>query len=102
MIMLLLQMGYLLFMKRSLSYLEHGVTTQENCATTRVEWDALGQVIRKPRETLPYLKRASGEVLPVEYREVLGLNCLFSFPNEGFLCFLLPESVVGFLKLVHL
>jgi hypothetical protein len=29
-------------------------TTRENSATTRVEWDALGQVIRKPREGLPY------------------------------------------------
>jgi hypothetical protein len=35
-------------------------------------------------------------------REVLGLDCLFSFPDEGFLCFLRPESVVGFLKLVEL
>jgi hypothetical protein len=29
-------------------------TTRENSATTRVEWDALGQVIRKARERLPY------------------------------------------------
>jgi hypothetical protein len=36
-------------------------TTQENSATTRVEWDALGQVIRKAREGLPYPKGASGE-----------------------------------------
>jgi hypothetical protein len=28
-----------------------------NSATTRVEWDALGQVIRKVRERLPYLGR---------------------------------------------
>jgi hypothetical protein len=37
-------------------------TTQENSATTRVEWDALGQVNRKASERLPYLKGASGEV----------------------------------------
>jgi YD repeat-containing protein len=29
-------------------------TTRENRATTRVEWDALGQVIRKTRERLTY------------------------------------------------
>jgi hypothetical protein len=33
--------------------------TRENSATTRVEWDTLGQVIRKARERLPYLKGAS-------------------------------------------
>jgi hypothetical protein len=37
--------------------------TWDNSATTRVEWDALGQVIRKARERLPYLKGASREVL---------------------------------------
>jgi hypothetical protein len=36
-------------------------TTRENSASTRVEWDTLGQVIRKSRERLPYLKGASGE-----------------------------------------
>jgi hypothetical protein len=35
--------------------------TWDNSATTRVEWDALGQVIRKGRERLPYSKGASGE-----------------------------------------
>jgi hypothetical protein len=37
-------------------------TTQEHSATTRVEWDTLGQVIREARERLPYLKGASEEV----------------------------------------
>jgi hypothetical protein len=37
-----------------------------------------------------------------EYREVLGSDCLFSFPDEEFLCFLLPEPVEGFLELVEL
>jgi hypothetical protein len=36
-------------------------TTRENSATTRVEWDTLGQVIRKARERLHYPKGASGE-----------------------------------------
>jgi hypothetical protein len=50
--------------------------TWDNSATTRVEWDALGQVIRKARERLPYTKGASGECIAGEYREVLGLNYL--------------------------
>jgi hypothetical protein len=37
-----------------------------------------------------------------EYREVLGSDCLFGFSNKGFLCFLLPETIAGFLKLVEL
>jgi hypothetical protein len=36
-------------------------TTRENSATIRVECDALGQVIRKASERLPYPKGASGE-----------------------------------------
>jgi hypothetical protein len=51
-------------------------TTWENSATTRVEWDALGQVIRKARERLPYPEGASGEASLLKYREVLGSNCL--------------------------
>jgi hypothetical protein len=51
-------------------------TTRENCATTRVEWDALGQVIRKAKQRLPYLKGASGECVVAEYREILGSNYL--------------------------
>jgi hypothetical protein len=35
--------------------------TWDNSATRRVEWDALGQVIRKARERLSYSKGASGE-----------------------------------------
>jgi hypothetical protein len=49
-------------------------TTRENSGTTRVEWDALGQVIWKPRERLPYSKGASEESVAAEYREVLGSN----------------------------
>jgi hypothetical protein len=67
-----------------------------------VEWNDLGQVIRKARERLPYSKGARGECVATEYREVLGSDCLQSFSDEGFLCFLLPESVAGFLELVEL
>jgi hypothetical protein len=41
--------------------LEHGQPLGKIVLTTRVEWDALGQVIRKGRERLPYPKGASGE-----------------------------------------
>jgi hypothetical protein len=51
-------------------------TTRENSATTRVEWNALGQVIRKARERLPYPVRGKRGGITVEYREVLGWNCL--------------------------
>jgi hypothetical protein len=77
-------------------------TTRENSATTRVEWDALGQVIRRARERLPYLKGASGEASLLEYREVLGLNCCDGSSDERFLCFLRPKTVVGILELVEL
>jgi hypothetical protein len=51
-------------------------TIPENSATTRVEWDALGQVIRKARERLPYPGRRKQGGFAAEYREVLGSNCL--------------------------
>jgi hypothetical protein len=51
-------------------------TTRENSATTRVEWDALGQVIRKARERLPYPGRGKRGGVAAEYMEVLGSNCL--------------------------
>jgi hypothetical protein len=50
--------------------------TRDNSATTRVEWDALDQVIRKARERLPYLVRGKRGGVATEYREVLGSNCL--------------------------
>jgi hypothetical protein len=64
-----------------------------------VKWDAFGQVIRKSRERPERGKRGG---VDAEYREVLGSNCLQSFSDEGFLCFLLSKSVVGFLELVKL
>jgi hypothetical protein len=76
--------------------------TSDNSATTRVEWDALGKLIRKARERLPYPKGASGE----ESLQSIGrFSCRSScdgFSNEGFLCFLLLETVASFLKLVEL
>jgi hypothetical protein len=48
--------------------------TWVNSATTRVEWDALGQVIRKARERLPYPGRGKREASLLEYREVLTSN----------------------------
>jgi hypothetical protein len=51
-------------------------TIRENSATTRVDWDTLGRVIRKARERLRYPEGASGEASLLEYREVLGSNCL--------------------------
>jgi hypothetical protein len=76
--------------------------TRENSATTSVEWDALSQVIRKAREILPYPKGASMEASLLEYREVLGSNCCDGSSDEGFLCFLRSETVVGILELVKL
>jgi hypothetical protein len=73
-----------------------------NCASTRVEWNTLGQIIRKARERLPYSKRASGECVAAEHREVVGRTVCNSFLDERFLCFLLLESLVGFFKLVEL
>jgi hypothetical protein len=81
--------------------LEHGEPPREHSATTRVEWDALGQVIRKARDSLPYPKGASGEASLLEYREFLVLYCCDGSSDEGFLCFLCPKTVVGSLELVE-
>jgi hypothetical protein len=66
-----------------------------------VEWDVLGQVTMKARERLPYPKGASGEASLLEYREVLGSNCCEGSSDEGFLCFLHPETIVCILELVE-
>jgi hypothetical protein len=65
-----------------------------------VEWYALGQVIRKTRERLPYLKGASEEASLQSIGRFSGRIAWLS--GRGFLCFLLPESVAGFLELVEL
>jgi hypothetical protein len=50
-----------------------------NSATTRVEWDTLGQVIRKAREILPYPKGASGEASLQIIGRSLGRNVYIAF-----------------------
>jgi hypothetical protein len=77
-------------------------TIRENSTTTRVERDALGQVITEARERLPYPKGTSREASLLEYREVLGSNYYDDSSNKGFLCFLRPKTVVGILELVEL
>jgi hypothetical protein len=102
MIMLYYYFGSIIVHGKIIVLIETWRTTREHIANTRVDWDALGQVIRKARERLPYPKEISGEHVDVENREVLGSNCLQSFSNEGFLCFLLPDTIAGFLELVEL
>jgi hypothetical protein len=53
-----------MFMSRSLMLIGTWSLTWETCATTRVEWDALGWLIRKVSGRLPYPKgaRAVGEL----------------------------------------
>jgi hypothetical protein len=77
-------------------------TTWKNSATTRVEWDNLGQVIRKARVKLPYRVGASGEVSLQSIGMSSGRTVCKAFSDEGFLCFLLSKSVAGFLELVKL
>jgi hypothetical protein len=76
-------------------------TTLENCATTRVVWDALGWLISKTSGGLPYLKWARA-VEELRYREVFGsimLRWLFGreIPISPF-----SKTVASFLKLVEL
>jgi hypothetical protein len=76
-------------------------TTQENSATTRVVWDALGWLTRKASGWLPYPigARAVGSG---QCWEVLGLILLRWRSGEGSLHWSFLETVVGFLKLVEL
>jgi hypothetical protein len=71
---LLLLLDYLLFMIRLFFVNWNMENHPRKQSTTRVKWDALGHVIRKARERLPYPKGASKECVSVEYREVLGSN----------------------------
>jgi hypothetical protein len=81
--------------------LEHEETTRENSDTTRVEWDDLGQLIRKATEGLPYLKGASGQAslhsILLAVITVMGLQTV-----EQGICFFRPKIVAGLLKLVEL
>jgi hypothetical protein len=58
--------------------------TWETRATTRVEWDALGWLIRKASGGLPYPKgaRAVGEL---RIGRLSGQSCCDGFSDEGFL-----------------
>jgi hypothetical protein len=77
-------------------------TTRENSATTRVEWDGHDQVIEEARERLPYPKGQARSGSLQSIGRSSGRTVCYSLSDEGFLCFLLPESVTGFLKLVEL
>jgi hypothetical protein len=57
-------------------------TTRENSAIIGVEWDTLGQVIRKARETLPYMKGASGEALLQSIGRFSGQTVCLAFQTE--------------------
>jgi hypothetical protein len=74
--------------------------TWETRATTRVEWDTLGWLIRKASGGLPYPKeaRAVGELVCME---VLGLILLRWWLDGGFLHYAL-ETIADFSKLVEL
>jgi hypothetical protein len=51
----------------------------------------------------PFSKGASKECIAAEYMErSSGRTVCNSFLDEGFLCFLLPGTVAGFLMLVQL
>jgi hypothetical protein len=59
-------------------------TTRENSATTMVEWNALGQVIRKARERLPYPKGASGEASLQSIGRFSGRTATMAFRTRDF------------------
>jgi hypothetical protein len=77
-------------------------TTLENSDTTRVEWDAVGQLIRKVSERLSYVKGESGEASLQSIERFSDQTICDSFSDEKFLCYILPETVIDFLKLVEL
>jgi hypothetical protein len=75
--------------------------TWDNSVTTRVEWDALGQLIRKASKRLPYPKGASEEWIAAEH----SANCNYcdGVTNHGKR--LMPPfawNVLGFLELVEI
>jgi hypothetical protein len=75
--------------------------TRKNSVTTRVEWDALGQLMRKARERSPYPKGAREEVSLQSI--VLGVIFAMGLQTvEQGICSLRLETVVSSLKLVEL
>jgi hypothetical protein len=59
-------------------------TTRENNATTRVEWDAIGSLIRKASGGLPYPKGARA-VEELRIGRFSGRSCGGGFLDAGFL-----------------
>jgi hypothetical protein len=77
--------------------------TWDNSATTRVEWNVLGWLIRKASGGLPYPKGVTAVWGAVSIGRFLSWSCCDGFWDEGFLyCPLLAETIAGFLKLVEL
>jgi hypothetical protein len=66
-----------------------------------VEWDAIDQLIQKTSEGLPFSKGASGEAslqtIVLSVITAVGLQTM-----EKGLCFLRPDTIVGFFELVEL
>jgi hypothetical protein len=78
-------------------------TTRKNSATTRVQWDALGWLIRKASGGLPYQKEATAVCGATGIGRFSGQSCGNGFSDEGSLYRpLLVETLAGFLKLVEL
>jgi hypothetical protein len=72
-----------------------------NSTSIRVEWDALGQLIRKDSEGLPYPKGQAGseslQSIVLAIITAMGLQTV-----QKFICTLLLETVAGFPKLLEL
>jgi hypothetical protein len=60
------------------------------------------ELIRKVSDRLSYVKGESGEVSLQSIERFSGQTVCDSFSDERFLCYILPEIVIGFLKLVEL
>jgi hypothetical protein len=65
--------------------MEHGALTRDNSATTRMEWDVFGQLIKKAsvREYLP--ERASKEGVVASIGRFSSRSVCDSFSYDGFL-----------------
>jgi hypothetical protein len=81
--------------------LEHGAITQKNSATIRVQWNALGQLIRKDGEGLSYPKGkgASKEVSLQSIVMVVLPRWGYRPWNKAYASFV---TIAGLLKLVQL
>jgi hypothetical protein len=75
--------------------------TWDNRATTRMEWDTIGWLIRKASGRPPYPKGARA-VEQLRYREVLGSIMLRWLFGWGIPILPFSKTIAGFLKLVEL